>query len=505
MSRSLNTTGEDRNQVRSRQGTTRCHFVWPALFLGLVGGGWMISCSKSKPTQPPSPPTILSYYPTSLLSDSLNGAITVTFEQDMDSASITSSSLWVDGKTGSVTYHNRVAAFHPTTPFDHNATYAAHVGASVKGANGTPMGKNFDWTFTTRGWTLYPLAKFLDTALRSEEGASAVTLCADGTVAITGWIGPYGSQNILLCRTDLNGVQLWSKTIDVGGYGYATGVVEMSDRSLVIAGQGGDNGASGLLIKTDASGNMLWRKDFFGSPVTGVVVAGDGNLAAACGATVVKFSSATGDPLWTGATTGIVFGLCAGPAGGFVYTSLIQGDIAPAKSVCGGRLDASGNSVWFREYAHGHYQEGFSTATVVPSNDGNYLLFGGHAQWSGNAGGVVIKVTPAGDSLWRVTDNFGDYGGPFTAACRYRDGAAGVVPFREDGGVPGEIVSFSSSGQANVYPMSDYRNLHTYEYFWVYGVTPRTADELIAVGEVTPDYTDPNRPKRMFFLRLRYM
>lgn len=305
-------------------------------------------------------------------------------------------------------------------------------------------------------------------------------------------------------KVDSNGVALWQKAIAAGGYGQASSIVETQDHGFAITGMGGDFGSASLLIKTDASGNVQWQKLFQAVLVDGVLLAADGNLIT-WGESVAKYSVSTGELLWTATTTGIVRGLCAGPAGSYLYTSETPGDFDPAKSICGGRIDAVGNHVWFREYLHGHYQPVYSVANIAATSDGNYMLFGGHGPGTRFAGGVAVKVNAVGDSLWTFADENGALGGPMADGCRYRDGSIGFVPLRTDNGFTGPVVYFTNGGERILYRPETWTAPLSHQAFWVYSGIPRGTDELIAVGEMILDYNATIMPRKMLFLRLRYM
>ncbi|MBK7142024.1 MAG: Ig-like domain-containing protein [bacterium] len=473
----------------------------------LVGAAILSSCSKnSTQSNPPPLPVVAGTYPSSgaVLSDSLTGPITITFTEAMKPASFTATTFWVDGKPGTVSYANGIAAFKPTTPFAHNESYTAHVAGSVSSQAGVQLGTAYSWSFTTRDWTLMPVVVKFDSAAAEEAGAWAVTPCTDGKYGIAGWTGLSGNRSIYLAKVDSNGVALWQKTVAAGGYGQASSIVETQDHGFAIAGLGGDFGSAGLLIKTDATGNVQWQKSFQGVGLYGVTLAADGNLIT-WGGSVAKYSVSTGELLWTATTTGTVRGLCAGPAGSYLYTSEIPGDFDPAKSICGGRIDAAGNSVWFKMYFHGHYQEGYSARAMAASADGNYAVFGGWDPSQSRAGGVAAKINAAGDSLWTSRDEHGWFGGPITSGCRFRDGLVGFVPFQTDNHAMGPVVYFTNGGAWIDYRPETWTAPGIRQAFWVYSGIPRGSDELIAVGEMTLENDTAAKPRKKLFLRLRYM
>ncbi len=98
----------------------------------------------------------------------------------------------------------------------------------------------------------------------------SVAQTSDGGFIITGAIYPSfpGSPDVYLVKTDVNGVESWSKTY--GGIGFDRGqsVVQTSDGGYIIAGETSSSGAGGYdvyLIKTDSSGVEVWSKTFGGT------------------------------------------------------------------------------------------------------------------------------------------------------------------------------------------------------------------------------------------------
>ena len=89
----------------------------------------------------------------------LNKVITVTFNEAMNPATITTASITLTGATpvsGIVTYNGVTATFTPTSPLAINTTYTGRVTTAVKDANGNALQTDYVWTFST-GSTLSPV------------------------------------------------------------------------------------------------------------------------------------------------------------------------------------------------------------------------------------------------------------------------------------------------------------------------------------------------------------
>ena len=97
-------------------------------------------------------PTVSSTSPANNATNvSVSGAITVTFSEEMDSSTITTSTFTVNNASGSVTYSNKVATFTPSTSLNFSNTYTATITTGVKDTADNAMAANHTWTFTTEG------------------------------------------------------------------------------------------------------------------------------------------------------------------------------------------------------------------------------------------------------------------------------------------------------------------------------------------------------------------
>ncbi len=76
-----------------------------------------------------------------------------------------------------------------------------------------------------------------------------------------------GGEDIWLIRTDASGNLVWSRTYGGAGSDVAASVWQTSDRGFVITGTTdsyGNGGKDVWLVKTDSTGNILWSKTFGG-------------------------------------------------------------------------------------------------------------------------------------------------------------------------------------------------------------------------------------------------
>lgn len=95
---------------------------------------------------------------------SLGKVITVTFNEQMNPATITQASLIISGLTpisGTISYSGNTATFTPAAPLTANTTYTGRVTTAVKDVNGNAMQADYTWSFST-GSTLAPLVVSTD-------------------------------------------------------------------------------------------------------------------------------------------------------------------------------------------------------------------------------------------------------------------------------------------------------------------------------------------------------
>jgi len=98
----------------------------------------------------------------------------------------------------------------------------------------------------------------------------SLTRTRDNGVAICGSLQEGSSQDIILIKTDADGNLLWKKTFGGTGYEYGATMTETSEGGFAITGIT-DSKGYGLqdvyLIRTNASGDSQWEKTFGGGDV----------------------------------------------------------------------------------------------------------------------------------------------------------------------------------------------------------------------------------------------
>lgn len=154
------------------------------LFAVLGCGGDDDNGTKPDPTAP----TVTGVTPVDGAIDAAPGAaITATFSEDMNAATITASTFTLDnGIAGTVTYANRVATFTPTTALKGYTQYSATITTGVTDASGTALAENYSWSFSGAS-RCFPMADG-DTWYFTAADDHKVTRVVSGDTTITGHV-----------------------------------------------------------------------------------------------------------------------------------------------------------------------------------------------------------------------------------------------------------------------------------------------------------------------------
>ncbi len=213
-----------------------------------------------------------------------------------------------------------------------------------------------------------PTKYFLRTLHLSEydEGFDVAEL-PDGGFIFAGstWMAQTASTDVLLVRTDVEGIVLWTKSFGGVYKDEAFAVESTSDDGFIITGstESYTNGFNDVwLIKTDADGAMQWSNSFGGTSVD----------------------------------YGLDVKECV--SGGFIIAGVTEHSITGGRYAWLIRTDEVGNEIWNRRY--GGFERDFASS-VAQTSDGGFMVTGATGATStGSAALWLFKVGPNGDAVW---------------------------------------------------------------------------------------------------------
>ena len=255
-----------------------------------------------------------------------------------------------------------------------------------------------------------------------EEMGYGVLQTDDGGYIVAGEIGLPNSPDILLIKTDANGNEAWTQTIDEGGDEEAYSICPAYDGGYMLCGYT-NNGSGGmldvLLVKTNSNGNKEWSQTYGGGQndrgysviqddaggyvITGYTFSyGGGNNDI----WLIKVDDA-GNMEWNRTFGGSNYeiGYCVQQTtdGGYVIagktSSATFGYVRLIKT------DSLGNQEWVKSYLGSATSCGYG---VVQTADGGYMITGSvYTQTPTSSSDIcVIKTDAQGNLIW--SDTFGD-------------------------------------------------------------------------------------------------
>lgn len=259
----------------------------------------------------------------------------------------------------------------------------------------------------------------------SRDYGESVQQTSDGGYIITGHTDSYGAgeEDVYLIKTDINGIEQWSKTFGSASYDRGFSVRQAHDGGYIIAGYTDsiDDSRDIYLIKVDADGNELWTNTFEGSYYGenygysvqqtsdgGFIISGSIASAGLFNDSCLIKTDENGIEQWRNSFSGDMY--CSTFVqqtidGGFILAGY---DGMPATmgwlySMCPVliKTDANGNDIWVNHLSCGGYGYYDSANSVQQTSDDGYIV-AGYTQFYGNGGYDVylIKTDSNGDEIW---------------------------------------------------------------------------------------------------------
>ena len=230
-----------------------------------------------------------------------------------------------------------------------------------------------------------------------------------------------GDSDVYLVKTDAAGDMVWEKTFGGIGGDEALSVMETADGGYILAGrstlsepdQGSDNV---YVIKTDATGNMVWEKTFGGASIDqgkSVVETADNGFAVAgytrsfgagsADAYLIK-TDAAGTVVWSqtygGLSTDVGEEVRQTADGGYVVVGATASFGSGSLDVYLIKTDASGVIVWSRTYGGAAWDYGYSVQELV---DGYIIAGETESYGAGDKDVYLIRTDTAGNVVWEKT------------------------------------------------------------------------------------------------------
>ncbi len=289
--------------------------------------------------------------------------------------------------------------------------------------------------------TVFLLSLFVSTAFALEPGdtlwtrtyggaeseyAYSVEQTTDGGYIFCGKTHYYGQSDdsVYLVKTDANGDPLWTRTY--GGYWYECGnsVQQTTDGGYIITGwtlSFGPGWSDVYLVKTDASGDVLWTRAHGGEDGDeegwsvrqttdgGYIFVGNADSFGAGGQDVYIFKTdANGDSVWARTYGGSSndFARCVQQTtdGGYIVVGTTLSFGAGSFDIYLLKIDANGDTLWTRTYGGEGFDHGKSVLQIA---DGGYIIAGSTSSFGAGLSDVyLLKVDANGNTLWTRT-----YGG----------------------------------------------------------------------------------------------
>lgn len=250
----------------------------------------------------------------------------------------------------------------------------------------------------------------------SEEGMS-VQQTNDSGFVITGVVTSFGAglEDFFLVKTNANGDFLWTKTYGGTSNDLGYSVQQTSDSGYVISGVADRNGPGNTnvcLIKTDVNGDTLWTRKLGGADIEygyyvqqttdgGYIITGFTNSFGAGGYDVYLIKTdASGYLLWSktygGAASDVGFAVEQTTDGGYIITGISQSFGLGENDIYLIRTDSMGDSLWTKRIGGTGPDNGFS---VHQTSDGGFII-GGYTEsfGIGNSDAYLIKTDAYGNS-----------------------------------------------------------------------------------------------------------
>lgn len=254
-----------------------------------------------------------------------------------------------------------------------------------------------------------------------QDGGEAMTMTGSGDIVITGYKSPapFGYRDVIMMKTDGQGNEIWSKLYNLNLNDYGRSIRNTQDGGFIIAGMTEVNPQTfdPFMIKTDAAGNIQWQRQYdygFGADdrAHSVWQTSDGGYIAA-GQTwlmhgafgnydiyIIK-TDANGNVQWKrvyyreneGADVALAIQQLSDGGyiiGGFTHSSQWASYII--------RTDSIGNTVWSNVYPGSWQSECYD---ILATSDGGFIFTGTESSFETDTDVLITKLDASGNLIWK--------------------------------------------------------------------------------------------------------
>jgi len=247
------------------------------------------------------------------------------------------------------------------------------------------------------------------------DSARSVQQTSDGGYIVASFTNSFGAGNydILLIKTNAFGNVQWAKTYGGANFDRANSVQQTSDGGYIVTGRTTSFGAGGwdiFLIKTDASGNIIWAKTYGGTNWDwaysvqqtsdgGYIVAGYTTSFGAGNIFLIK-TNASGNVQWAktygGSGDEFAFSVQQTSDGGYIVAGHTTSFGAGNWDIFLIKTNASGNVQWAKTYGGSGDERAYS---VRQTSDGGYIVAGYTTSFGAGSDDIFLIKTDANGNI----------------------------------------------------------------------------------------------------------
>jgi hypothetical protein len=245
----------------------------------------------------------------------------------------------------------------------------------------------------------------------------------DGGYIVSGYTTSFAdvAGDMYLIKLNVAGDTTWTRTYGGNGYEWGAFVQQTTDGGYIVAGQTPAYGAGGFdayFIKLNAAGDISWTKTYGGSGLEigsavqqtsdgGYILSGQiDTYGAGFGDFYLVKTDASGNVVWTKAygndTEEAGVTVKQTTDGGFIIGGTSESTVSLGKDMCLIKTNSTGDTLWAKTYGGPFTDECFE---VIQTTDGGYMMCGHSFSFStaGDYDVYIVKTDSQGIEQWSKT------------------------------------------------------------------------------------------------------